>query len=69
MHTTLKIGDWVKIGKGDTEYEVSAVKKFPHGYMIGIYDEPPTKHEDYWQATSLTRVRKADKVKKSKASA
>lgn len=28
-------------------YEVAEIKKFPHGEMIGIYDETPTKHIDY----------------------
>jgi len=28
-------------------YNVAEIKKFPHGEMIGIYDEPPSQHVDY----------------------
>ena len=28
-------------------YKVAGAKKFPHGKMIGIYDEPPSTHIDY----------------------
>lgn len=31
-------------------------KEFPHGIMIGIYDEPNTKHIDYLQPNSVNEV-------------
>ena len=34
-------------------YEVAHQKTFPHGVMIGIYDEPPSKHVDYISPRSL----------------
>lgn len=30
-----------------SKYEVAEVRKFPHGLMVGIYDEPPSKHIDW----------------------
>lgn len=58
---TKRIGDFrpgvlVRIGKGGYSYMVAEVKQFPHGKMIGIYDEPPSKHIDYWNPESLTIV-------------
>ena len=37
-------------------YEVAVIKPFPHGVMIGIYDEPPSVHVDYLQPESVTPV-------------
>lgn len=37
-------------------YKVAEIKEFPHGYMIGIYDEPPTKHIDYINPTDANEV-------------
>jgi len=37
-------------------YEVAVVKPFPHGNMIGIYDEPPSKHVDYIQPSNANVV-------------
>ena len=34
-------------------YEFATIKKFPHGTMIGIYDEPPTMHVDYIQPSNI----------------
>lgn len=46
-------GDSVQFG-GDI-YEVAELKKFPHGWMVGIYDEPPSRHIDYLNPKSLLR--------------
>lgn len=37
-------------------YEVAEIKRFPHGVMIGIYDEPKSKHIDYLQPDSVNEV-------------
>jgi hypothetical protein len=37
-------------------YEVAEIKRFPHGKMIGIYDEPPSKHIDYLHPNSVHKV-------------
>lgn len=37
-------------------YEVAEIKEFPHGIMIGVYDEPNTKHIDYLQPNSVNEV-------------
>ena len=39
---------------GGTEYEVAHQKQFPHGVMVGIYDEPPSNHIDYINPRNLT---------------
>lgn len=50
-------GDRVRIGSdSEYSYEVACIKRFPHGMMVGIYDEPPGKHVDYWNPTSLHKV-------------
>jgi hypothetical protein len=55
----VKIGSKVFVGDGRTNsYEVADLKRFPHGFMVGIYDEPPSKHVDYWNAESLTLATK-----------
>lgn len=48
-------GDRVFISNPEFTYEVAEIKKFPHGWMVGIYDEPPGKHVDYWNPSSLTK--------------
>lgn len=54
------VGDWVKINPNSTfEYEVAEIRRLPHGLMVGIYDEPPSKHVDFWNESSLTLSRKA----------
>ena len=55
------VGDWVKINPdSEYEYEVAEIRRFPHGFMVGIYDEPPSKHVDFWNASSLTLARTAN---------
>lgn len=55
------VGDWVKLNPdSEYEYEVAEIRRFPHGFMVGIYDEPPSKHVDFWNASSLTLSRKAN---------
>ena len=34
-------------------YQIAEIKDFPHGKMVGIYDEPPSKHIDYINPSSL----------------
>ncbi len=41
----LKEGDEVYFAGGF--YKVAEIKEFPHGIMIGIYDEYGTNHIDY----------------------
>lgn len=54
------VGDLVKTSP-DSEYlyEVAELKRYPHGPMVGIYDEPPSKHVDFWNPSSLTLHEKA----------
>lgn len=40
-----KAGD--KVLYAGSVYEVAHVRMFSHGPMVGIYDEPPSKHIDY----------------------
>lgn len=37
-------------------YEIAEIKDFPHGTMVGIYDEPPTKHIDYLNPSGVKEV-------------
>jgi len=37
-------------------YDFATLKMFPHGVMVGIYDEPPTKHVDYLQPQNVNIV-------------
>ncbi|GHE65005.1 hypothetical protein [Roseivirga thermotolerans] len=37
-------------------FEVAEIKDFPHGKMIGIYDEPGTGHIDYLNPGSVSEV-------------
>lgn len=54
--------DVEKLSAGDeiffagTFYKVAEIKEFPHGKMIGIYDEPPSNHIDYLNPSSVTQV-------------
>jgi hypothetical protein len=67
------VGDWVKLDRDSRyKYKVAEVRRFPHGYMIGIYDEPPSLHVDYWNPSSLTLARKgkanaADEMRRTPA--
>lgn len=59
INTLFSVGDWVRISPhGQWDYEVAEIKMYPHGPMIGIYDEPPSKHIDFWNPSSLTLSRK-----------
>lgn len=49
-------GDRVFISNPEITYEVAEIEKFPHGWMVGIYDEPPGKHVDHWNPSSLTKT-------------
>lgn len=51
----VKIGDTVFFAGG--LYEVANILQFPHGKMVGIYDEPPSEHIDYLSASRLTATR------------
>lgn len=51
---SIKSGSKVKFA--NSEFEVAEVKFFPHGPMIGIYDEPPSKHIDYLRPESVTLI-------------
>jgi hypothetical protein len=42
-----RIGHGARVFYGNTAYAVADIKLFPHGYMVGIYDEPPSRHVDY----------------------
>lgn len=45
-----------KVRYGGEVYEVAEMKKFAHGMMVGIYDEPPSKHIDYLNIGSVALV-------------
>ncbi len=56
-YKTLKVGDWVKTNPDSKyKYKVADIEGAPLPRMVGIYDEPPSKHVDYWNYTSLTKV-------------
>lgn len=53
----------VRLKEGDEVHYAGAIytvadpaKDFPHGIMVGIYDEPPTKHIDYLNPSSVDEV-------------
>lgn len=50
----LKPGDTIFFS--DSFYEVAEIKEFPHGLMVGIYDDPATKHIDYLNPESINLV-------------
>lgn len=50
----LKSGDEVFFA--GSFYQVAEIKEFPHGIMIGIYDDPATKHIDYLNPKSCGEV-------------
>lgn len=37
-------------------YQIAEIKDFPHGKMIGIFDEPPSRHIDYLQPENVRHV-------------
>lgn len=52
--SNLKHGD--EVFYAGAYYLVAEIKKFPHGVMIGIYDELNSKHIDYLQPHSVNEV-------------
>lgn len=54
MAEEFPIGSFVHYASAS--YEVADIKPFPHGIMIGIYDEPPSKHVDYLRPEALEKV-------------
>ena len=54
------VGDLVTVSKNSkNSYEVAGFRRLLHVLMVGIYDEPPSKHVDYWKKSSLTLIAKA----------
>lgn len=57
MKVGFRPGDRVTIGiRSGFIYTVAKIEKYPHGWMVGIYDEPPGKHVDFWNPASLHLV-------------
>lgn len=53
----IRVGDRIRIRSDSSDsYDVAELKTFPHGPMVGIYDEPPSRHVDFWNPWSLHRV-------------
>lgn len=52
--TPIEAGDYVLYA--GTIYKVAEIKDFPHGKMIGIYDEPPSNHIDYVKPESVIKA-------------
>ncbi len=50
----IKAGD--EIFYAGNFYEVAEIKLFPHGKMIGIFDEKPYSHIDYLNPSSVFLV-------------
>jgi hypothetical protein len=46
----------VKIFYAGAFYEFAEIKEFPHGIMIGVYDEGKSKHVDYLNPESVSEV-------------
>jgi len=58
MKTLPKPGDKVKLSpESEICYTVAELNRYPHGWMVGIYDEPPSLHIDYWNPANLTLVK------------
>lgn len=51
MKIGCKPGD--KIIFAGEEYEVAKIGRFPHGWMVAIYDEPPSFHVDWINPSSI----------------
>ena len=51
-----------KLKKGDEVifanhiYTVAKIKQFPHGIMVGIYDESKSNHVDYIQPKTIKQI-------------
>ena len=56
IEATKKLQKGEEVYYAEFYYEVAEVKQFPHGLMIGIYDEPPTKHIDYLNPKDVQEV-------------
>jgi hypothetical protein len=57
MKVGFRPGDMVKFrAGGGMIYEVAAISHYPHGWMVGIYDEPPGNHIDFWNPSSLHKA-------------
>lgn len=52
--THFKVGE--EIFYAGTFYKIVEIKDFPHGIMLGIYDEPPSNHIDYLNPRSVQKV-------------
>lgn len=50
----IKVGEHV--GFANSIYEIAEFKEFPHGVMIGIYDEGNKEHIDYLNPSSLKYI-------------
>jgi hypothetical protein len=46
-----------KVHFAGASYEVAEIADFPHGRMLGIYDEPPTKHIDFIKSQNVKVIR------------
>ncbi len=53
----MKVGD--KVLYAGSEYEVADIDEF-NGFMVGIYDEPPSFHIDYIRKDSVKLVTKKE---------
>lgn len=54
--TKFHIGD--KVYFAGAEYEIACFKLFPHGWCIGIYDEPPGRHIDFLNPRGLSLIQR-----------
>lgn len=54
MENEIKKGD--EVYYAGAFYEVAEIKQFPHGKMIGIYDEKPSKHIDYLNYNNVKKA-------------
>lgn len=57
MKIGFRPGDMVRINpESQYCYEVAKIERFSHGWMVGIYDEPPSKHVDFWTPCNLYHI-------------
>lgn len=56
LGTGFKSGDMVRFKSGDRTYKVACVPMLPHGPMVGIFDNPPGTHIDYFKPQTLALV-------------
>ena len=50
----IKAGD--RIFYAGAFYEVAEIKEFPHGKMVGIFDDPKSNHIDFIKPESIREV-------------